>query len=222
MIDISGVFEKLLNKRRLFNSEADFQFALAWEIKTEYPNADIRLEYVPWKYKSEIHIDIVVFDGDKLIPIELKYKTKGFSGEYNNEAVILKNHGAQDHGRYDFLKDIQRLEGFCRCKEYNVGTGYAIFLTNDAKYWTSNDKNNIDKDFHIDEGKVVSGELCWAEKAGAGSVYGRPKLHLKGNYKFMWKPYELAKDLQFKYIIIETDKNRAMESEIEKSLIHKI
>lgn len=216
-IEISQVFEKLLTKKRLFNSEADLQFALAWEIQTQYPNAEIRLEYVPWDYNPQMHIDIVVYDNNKLIPIELKYKTKGFIGEYNKENIVLKNHGAQDHGRYDFIKDIQRLEGFCGCKNYNVGTGYAIFLTNDSKYWLSNDKNSIDNAFRIHEGNVVSGDLNWEDKAGFGSVKGRPALRLKGNYKFNWNVYNLADNLQFKYTIIKVENKREITNGSEES-----
>ncbi len=96
MIEILHAFEKLLTKKKIFNSEADLQFALAWEIQTMYPDAEICLEYVPWQYDSQMHIDIVVYDKDKLIPIELKYKTRGFKGEYNKENIVLKNHAAQD------------------------------------------------------------------------------------------------------------------------------
>lgn len=205
-VNVPQALEALLSKKRIFNSEADLQFALAWQIQTQYPQAKIYLEYVPWKYNAQMHFDIVVCDGDIMIPIELKYKTKGFSGIFEDQNIVLKNHGAQDHGRYDFLKDIERLEGFCGCEEYTVGTGYAIFLTNDSKYWTSSDKKSIDKDFHIEEGKVISGELRWSDKAGDGSTKGRSGLTLKGRYQIIWKPYELAEGIQFKYTIIAIDK----------------
>ena len=43
-----------------------------------------------------------------------------------NEEIFLKNQGAQDIGRYDFLADIQRLESIIDSKTYNIIKGYAI------------------------------------------------------------------------------------------------
>lgn len=208
-VNIPQVFKTLLAQKRLFNSEADLQFALAWEIQTQYPQAKIYLEYVPWQYNTQMHIDIVVQDGETLIPIELKYKTKGFSGKFGDVDIVLKNHGAQDQGRYDFLKDIERLEGFCGCKKYTVGTGYAIFLTNDSMYWEPSKRDCVDKLFRIHKGREITGDIHWVGETKPGTTKGRDKpLHLEGQYQITWNPYELAKNtkLQFQYTIIEINK----------------
>lgn len=44
-LDIEKCMKSLSEKRPIFHSEADFQFALAWEIQKEYPKANVRLEY---------------------------------------------------------------------------------------------------------------------------------------------------------------------------------
>ena len=51
--NIYNVLKQLFGKKRLFTSEADFQFALAWEIKTMYPNAKVNLEY---RYSGRIRL----------------------------------------------------------------------------------------------------------------------------------------------------------------------
>ena len=109
--DIDKCLLSLSKKRPLFHSEADFQFALAWEIQLAYPQANVRFEYAPKDF-SNMHIDIVVFIDQHIIPIELKYKTAKLNAIYNSEMYNLKSHGAQDCGKYDCLKDLQRIEKF--------------------------------------------------------------------------------------------------------------
>jgi hypothetical protein len=112
-MDMVKIIDKLRSKRRIFCSEKDFQFALAWEIQKCYDKSNIRLEYCP-NLEKNVHIDIIVELDNKYYPIELKYKTKTFIGKDNNENYFLKNQGAQDIGKYDYLKDIQRIEQFSK------------------------------------------------------------------------------------------------------------
>lgn len=44
-LDITKVIDCIKEKRMVFYSEADFQFAFAWEIKSIYPEVNVRLEY---------------------------------------------------------------------------------------------------------------------------------------------------------------------------------
>lgn len=45
-LNIDRVIYELSKRRPIFHSETDFQFSLAWIIKEQYPNCDIRLEFV--------------------------------------------------------------------------------------------------------------------------------------------------------------------------------
>ncbi|MDD4494537.1 MAG: hypothetical protein PHV32_09375 [Eubacteriales bacterium] len=56
-MELLPVIELLRQKRSLFHSEADFQFALAWEMQITYTTAEIRLEYPPANYPNK-YIDI--------------------------------------------------------------------------------------------------------------------------------------------------------------------
>jgi hypothetical protein len=129
MVDIEDVLLSLAKSRPVFHSEADFQHALAWEIHRHLPQASVRLEYKPPEVTSRMYLDIWVALGTTRIAIELKYKTRKVKTVVGGEAFDLSNHGAQDLGRYDFLKDIQRLENVCAARRDTVG--YTIMLTND-------------------------------------------------------------------------------------------
>ena len=96
MNDLDDILFKLGEKRPIFHSEADFQHSLAWEIHLQ-KNSELRLEYPYRKDPETIYqVDIVVLEKDKIIPIELKYKTKEFNKIIYKEMYSLKNHGADD------------------------------------------------------------------------------------------------------------------------------
>ena len=58
ILDIYEIMHQLSIWRPIFHSEADFQFSLAWMIKEQYPNCDIRLEFVP-EFNPNLHLDIL-------------------------------------------------------------------------------------------------------------------------------------------------------------------
>ena len=69
--DIKSAIETLKSKQKVFHSEADFQFSLAWELQKILPNAKIRLEYCPI-FDGDMHIDIYIVDDGKSYPINVK------------------------------------------------------------------------------------------------------------------------------------------------------
>lgn len=207
MIDVRNSLKKLLEENRVYVSEADFQFAFAWKIKELYPNVGIRLEYIPWDFDSSMHIDIVVFDEQKIIPIELKYKTKLARTIIKGEKILLKGHSAQDCGRYDFLYDVLRMENIKK-SNYPVVEAYVIMMTNDSGYWNKSKKSGtlnppIDDEFRIHEGNIISGSRNWKENASVGTKKNRERpIHLTNEYKINWETYQPEKDCLFKYTIL--------------------
>jgi dGTP triphosphohydrolase len=193
-------------KRAVFHSEADFQFALAWELQKEYPSADIRLEYPTEIDGKACHIDILVGIEDELFPIELKYKTMKKIITFNDEKFYLKGQGAQNLGRYDLLKDVMRIETILKDNE-KYQKGYVIMLSNDPSYWNAQkNKNTCCAAFSISEGKIATGSLAWAEHASAGTKKGREKsLNLYGNHITNWTDYSKVDDQRngsFKYLLV--------------------
>ena len=188
---INKAMSALAAKRSVFYSEADFQFALAWELQILLPNADIYLE----RRVNNCYIDIWVEHNGKNFPIELKYKTKS--------AIIggieLKNHAAMDYGCYDYLKDICRLENLP-----NIEKGFAVMLTNDSAYYTDTKRLSAYDNFKIYDGVTRGGRLSWGlTSKGVPFVSGsRAPFLLKGSYTMQWQPYNGGK-YDFQYLINE-------------------
>lgn len=189
MTDIEEALERLAIKRPLFHSEADFQHALAWKIHQQLPDHSIRLELKPPHINDRFYIDLWVANKENAIAIELKYKTRGLSLEHEDERFDLLNQSAQDCGRYDFCKDIERLEVVVSKKPNMIG--YAIFLTNDSAYWKETKKDQpADSDFRIHEGRKLSGNLEWGSQASEGTKRGRNNpISIKGTYDLTWKNF---------------------------------
>lgn len=189
MIEIGEVLSVLAKKRPVFHSEADFQHAFAWEIHQKLPTASVRLE-LPVQAKNKfLHIDVWVAAQGAILAVELKYKTRGLSVKIGDEQYRLRDHSAQDIGRYDFMKDIQRLEQVAVAHQ-NI-TGYAILLTNDSAYWVEPaNHSTVDANFRIHDGRIVEGVLAWGAKASDGTKKDREQpLELQGKYLLQWVDY---------------------------------
>lgn len=209
-MDITKPMQQLMDKRKIFHSEADFQFALAWEIQTIYPDANIRLEYCPVNINSSIHIDILVVINNKWFPIELKYKTLETMVVVDKESYQLKLHGAQDQGRYDYLADVSRIEYLSRLMP-GYEKGYAIILSNNLSYWKENNRSNtVYNAFKLSAGLEKQGRMDWAPHAGASTKKGREEpIDLNGSYIMDWKVYSNLpgiKNGEFKFVISEVFK----------------
>jgi len=204
MIDIQNILIAALAERGIFHSEADFQHHLAWRIHRELDNPELRLEYPLSKDKSNRweYCDILL-RSPHLVGIELKYKTRFMSAGVNGEQYELKNQAAQDVGRYDFLKDVSRLEIWC--EQSRIESGCAIILTNDHSYWTPPRNNNtVDKDFRIHE-RIISGILPWGQEASAGTMKNRENpIPLKTAYSLKWR--DTPNNHGFRYLLINIKK----------------
>lgn len=210
--DIENVLDSLSKKRPVFHSEADFQCALAWEIHEMYSDFNIRLEKKEEIYGKEIYPDIFIFKKDRIYILELKYKTRELKITMPKEEYHLKNQGAHDINRYDFCKDIERLEKMVEKYEKSnyICTGFAIFLTNDSQYWVSPETekpNTFDKEFRIHEGRILRGILRWKEGASSGTTRGREDpINLSGMYCLRWKYYSNLNEKtngEFRYLLVE-------------------
>lgn len=189
MLNVTEVLGVLQAERPVFHSEADFQHALAWEIHKRLPNAEVRLELPVAHAGKLLHVDIWVTLGKRILALELKYKTRRLSLQINGEHFNLLDHSAQDTGRYDFIKDIQRLERLLEGQEN--AEGYAILLTNDSSYWTQpRGERSVDAEFRIHEGRHLTGVLQWKPNASVGTMRGREAvLDVRGDYLLQWQDY---------------------------------
>lgn len=200
---MENILDELSKERLIFHSEADFQHALAWKIHEKHNDLNIRLEK---KLNSQgIYLDIFAFNDTYKIAIELKYKTIKVDKSFENEEFNLKNQSAQDQGRYDFIKDISRLE---KAKKHCNYMGFAIFLTNDPLYWKNpmREIDTLDKEFRIHEGKTIKGTLDWKEGASKGTMSKREDaIELENEYNLNWADYLNLNGLngKFRFLLVE-------------------
>ena len=208
-MDIDRVMKSLEKKRPIFHLESDFQFALAWEIKSLYEHYDIRLE-VPFEFDKRGRIDILVRENGAVYPIELKYLKKALQHTVDGEQFVLAD-GVHDMEMYDCLADVSRMESYCDNLE-GFHTGYVIWLTNDRAYWEYSYNASYYSDFHAPDNSVKTGKMCYApvnQRTGkppqilSERKYCSPVV-LSGSYKVKWNLYS---DLgipkgQFRYVAI--------------------
>lgn len=194
---------------KLFQSEAQFQFELAWKLKEVYgDNIAVYLEDMRAVMKNEkgkitqkFYTDIVVEQGDYCVAIELKYKT----AEFKNKDVQLSDHAAVDLGKYDYLWDVHRVELLTGLSKPNnkvkgeeleilkkCQKGFAVLLTNEEKYWEGRQGNKItiDYQFSIGEknGKLSGKVLDWKK---TGDKYPATVLSKNGNPTGRAQPIKL-------------------------------
>lgn len=203
MCDINDLLTGLAESRQLFHSEADFQHALAWHIHQTTPKTQIRLEFPILVENRKMYVDIWL--PQEKVAIELKYATRSLELVDNEERFALRNHGAHNHRRYDFLKDIHRLELMRDMPEF-CEAGYAVLLTNDPLYWNSSSRKTMDSAFRVHEGREISKELKWARGASPGMVKGRESpILLTGSYCLHWQDYSDISEKQpgeFRYLAV--------------------
>ncbi len=220
------ILEQFGNNGHIFNSEAQFQFELAWKIR-ELFECEVKLEELSRieqcaKLKSgkysvkKDYTDIILEKGGVRIAIELKYKTALV------EDLSLSNHGAVDLGTYDFMWDIKRLQTLTDKNDVSVKKhctrGYAVILTNDCNYWRDNvnNENRIHRDFVFCEGNspLTKGEHQWYlkdsnEPGSPGTVkdsFRDKSIILRKDYPYKWLDYcnlPMEKNGVFKFMIVE-------------------
>ena len=202
-LDIVDVMSELAGTRPVFHSEADFQHALACCIHSSLTDGDARLEYKPDPIKP-VYLDL-------WLPrigaaVELKYRTRKVAHDHNGESFALRDQAARPIGRYEFLKDIQRLEHVLR-RRTDVRSGFAILLTNDPSYWQPASRlDTVDTAFRLDDGRWITGEMAWSAGTSAGTMAGREEpIRLDGSYQLQWQEYAVLSGKrhgQFRYLAV--------------------
>lgn len=159
MLDIHNLMADLALHRPIFHSEADFQHALAWQIHKAIPNCEIRLEMPYRRPQGNWYLDIWL--STSRIAIELKHRTKPLELKYKAEHFLLSDRNFPP-GRYDFFKDIQRLERMVADRK--IKSGFGVLLTNGLSYWDppkgESWRKTTDAAFRLHEDQKITGELA--------------------------------------------------------------
>jgi len=219
VLDIHNIMRGLAEKRPIFHSEADFQFALAWHIKDLHikekrSDCEVRLEWPP--SKENMRIDIWL--PNDATAIELKHPLdKAPEICHDGERFKLGNYRSAQ-ARYGFVKDIRRLERMVDDERNRVERGFAVLLTNRKRLWktpTSRRKDTRDEKFRIHQGVKLCGTLAWLPESKS-STNEKP-ICLQGSYELDWQDFSDLKTLdniqihggnkiKFRYLAVEVSK----------------
>lgn len=190
--------------------------AAGWQVA----KVDVVEETVLFRH-SRIYVDLWL---PRLgMAIELKYRTRGLeclerSSDLDPpcERFSLADQNAQDHGRYDFLRDMTRLEWVVADRP-DAGRGMAVLLTNDPLYWCPPDPKKpetFDASFRLHEppkGKprCLPKTMEWAKGVGGAKKGKECPIVLGDSYTLDWQDYPLvekpenAKYRAFRYLAVE-------------------
>lgn len=95
-----------------------------------------------------------------------------------DESLQLRRHSAQDTTRYDFIKDIGRLETVV--DEHDCDCGAAITLTKGHLFWQPPNRDDVnDREFRIHDGDTLQGK-------GSGTTSVRNRLGSHATNKSSW------------------------------------
>lgn len=193
MIDIEYALWRL---EGVFHKEDHFkqEFALMLNklLEDQGKGGTVRLE---WKTEAAGDIDLAIRTENRVIPIELKYKTKAATVEDKrfNEKFSISRHGAYDQGMYSFIEDISNLETVA--EEFDT-EAYAIFLSNEPNYWKEGEGAVYDN-LRLSDGRTISGMLDWTdERSWQESNNMDQPLNLDYRYKLEWLDYAYRPDIE--------------------------
>jgi len=195
-------FKKILDsfaeQGKLFSNERQFQLELAWTLKEM--GHEVYLEVLEDKDKKT-YIDLIVKETEyEYVAIELKYTTmqsdrKRMDYHIGKKIIAVYSQGAGDVRRYDYLKDVQRIENLREkinvfgLANACVTRGYAIIMTND-NYSGKSGENTAYKQVALNQGRKIP-----IEKELTLQIKGyeiKTPIYLKGNYCCQWHSYNLS------------------------------
>jgi hypothetical protein len=208
---LNNTMERLSSYRPIFHSESDLQHELALIIANE-SNKKIRLEKpflnIPLNKSKSIKIELDLFLPNEKVGIELKYKTIKRNIKFSDEEFFLKNHAAQNLGRFDFFDDLRRLQMLR--KQGIIHSGFVIFLTNDPLYWTRIQRSNFSSNFSMEEGRVIEKNtaLSWVGNPSENSVTPKrlgehANIEIENELCLTWKTYSEFEESLFKHLIVQ-------------------
>lgn len=207
MLNIHDIMNRLASKQAVFHSRRDLHASLIVQILQGYTGCEVMPEF---NHIPDDRTRLNIWLPSLGTIIRLRYPTSEFRMERRGERFGLLHQGANDRGRYEFLRDVQRLER--AINEVNgARRGFAVMLTNDHLYWNEGARpGTVDADFRIHEGRKLSGVLAWSDAASAGTKEGMEEsISLKGQYEMRWCDYSnlgLRQNSRFRYLAVEVGK----------------
>lgn len=203
----------IAGQSELMFNEFDFQMQLAlalrgsgrYDVDAEYflptRGTDILKGY---DWDSNMRVDIVVSRGGEYVPVELKYTTRRVVrdmerfGSMVRGIEVMRQQSAQDIRRYDFWKDVRRIELIRRIFPA-VHNGLAVFMTCDPGYLNEPREGSASAPFSMSgKAPIGGGAMDW--NGPSASRADHKPFRLDGRYRLQWASTEID-GITFHYTI---------------------
>lgn len=163
----------------------------------------MRFTYYPWFQANsdrpqEIYVDLVVSNGEEYVPVMLKYKKKELKvdvklfGQNMGKGILMKADAKHDFRRYDFWKDVRRMEFLVDSFE-KVKNGIVLFVTNDESYKTASVAGTNSEYLAMCDGTDTyrkNKNCCWPFNPLMMNTYKScPNFMLENEHDVNWKRY---------------------------------
>lgn len=208
--DVAGF---IAQQNDLMFNELDFQMQLALYLRAGGHYDDVDVEYfLPRKladgydWDSNLYIDIVVSRDGEYVPVELKYTTSEVRRDLSRfgttvrNVPIIRSQGADNNIRYNFWKDIRRIEIIKKLFD-RVHSGLAVMLTCDRTFLNRHRPSVSSYEFSMNEG-FSNGNKTMDFRGDVKSRQNHRPFRLDGVYTINWNP-AMIDGVQFNYTIVE-------------------
>lgn len=193
---------KILAERRpVFHSEADFQFAFSQIMANEGVDR-IRLERrVKLEGRRVMQLDITGYLEGNPIVLELKYPKDGYVGTVPTEGFDEDfTLSVGEPGLVYIWKDVERIEALVDSGLFTDGA--AITLTN-FKLWREKLRQNQLQDFMLNEGRTVNAGSTLEIPVGTTWAVEGIRISLASSYTCAWHPYSAPHGTEFQYLVFD-------------------
>lgn len=194
----------LSRERPIFHSEADFQFALAWALKSVDPQAHLRLEYPIGNVRGAVDI-VAMSNGRPAYALELKYVKTRTKMQIGDETYDLPDSLSDSY--YYVCNDLARMERFVA--ENPGACAGVLVLSNRPLSWNEWTHQRGCHAFRISEGRTLSGILDWPRERVRNRLSRdmRDRIELRGSYPLLWRSFGSSDREQtsrsFRYLLID-------------------
>lgn len=211
--EVRADIERFIERQQeLLYNEFDFQMQLTLALRGSGKYDDVDAEYyLPnsvvegYDWDSNMYLDIVVSRNGEYVPVELKYTTRSVRrdvkllGRDFKNVEITRNQGAQDNIRYNFWKDVRRIE-LVKKLFPDVKSGMAVFLTSDPAYTRSPRPGSSNAPFSMASDHTIGGGVIdWIGEPATRAQH-MPFL-IEGRYRTAWMETEID-NIPFYYTIL--------------------
>lgn len=192
-------------RRPVFHSEADFQFALS-QVMADAGVQRIRLERrVRVDGREVMQLDITGYlDGASFV-LELKYPKDAFVGIVSHDGHPEDFQlSVGEPGLVYVWKDVERIETLIGSKTFDAG---AVVLLTNFKLWQAKSRPNQLSDFVLFEDRTVPADSTLELPMGTTWAPDGIRIKLESPYRCHWQDYSSIDRTAFKYLVLEPSRS---------------